>query len=80
LVHFFLVPVCLKATHRIGWDIPDRGYAMFCLCTLLSIALAALSWQVFESPINGLKCHFQYPSPADREGGDQAASPRRQAA
>ena len=31
--------------------------------TLLSIALASLSWYLYEKPINSLKRHFNYPRP-----------------
>ncbi|SLN53236.1 hypothetical protein OCH7691_02224 [Oceanibacterium hippocampi] len=32
---------------------------MFVQLTLLSIAIAALSWHVLEKPANGLKRHFE---------------------
>jgi peptidoglycan/LPS O-acetylase OafA/YrhL len=56
---------------RMEWNIPVRGYGMFCLCTGLAIALASISWYALERPVNGLKRHFQnadaHPGMAPRE-------------
>jgi peptidoglycan/LPS O-acetylase OafA/YrhL len=60
LYHYFLVPVCQLAMHRLGWEISPQGYPMLFICTPLCIALASLSWYVVEGPINGLKRHFQF--------------------
>lgn len=53
---------------RLGFNpgIPELGFRRFVGVTAISVAAAALSWTVFERPINGLKDMFPYVS--DRSG------------
>ncbi|MFL5244662.1 MAG: acyltransferase family protein [Gemmataceae bacterium] len=71
IFHYFLVPACQNVFRRMGWNMPDRGLATFCICTALAVALASISWHVLESPLNGLKRHFQF-------GQASSASSRRE--
>ena len=67
-VFFNLVPPALLAVAGwLGYRYPESGPASFGLASAVTIALAVLSWEVFEKRINGLKRHFEYePEPGPR--------------
>jgi peptidoglycan/LPS O-acetylase OafA/YrhL len=63
-----LVPAL--AQHVEWLPYPERpGLAKFLAVTAASVALAALTWHLFEGPLNGLKRYFPYagPGPLRRE-------------
>jgi peptidoglycan/LPS O-acetylase OafA/YrhL len=64
-IYHFLVPVAIAAaaTHY-GRGYTDAGFPNFVVTSLITFAIAALSWTFFERPINGLKRHFRYESVA----------------
>jgi peptidoglycan/LPS O-acetylase OafA/YrhL len=64
-IYHFLVPVAIAAaaTH-FGRGYTDAGFPNFVVTSLITFAIAALSWRFFERPINGLKRHFRYESVA----------------
>jgi peptidoglycan/LPS O-acetylase OafA/YrhL len=74
------VPIgLLWVAHRLGREYSDApGLADFILVSVTTIALAALSWRLFERPINDLKRHFPYRD--DRRAELAAASPELSAA
>jgi peptidoglycan/LPS O-acetylase OafA/YrhL len=56
-----LVPVAFgAAATRLGIGYEDVGVLNFVVSSLATFALAALSWRLFEGPINGLKRWFRY--------------------
>ena len=66
VIHNFAISMCLSLLMLLGhpsWL--ERGYAIpaFRLLAFISltIGLSALSWHLFEKPINNLKCKFPYP-------------------
>lgn len=76
LFHLFVVPVTeiVEARLRVDLPMPDRGLAQFLVVGAISIAAAALSWTVFEQPINDQKRRFPYvPRPT---GPQVSAAPR----
>lgn len=46
--------------NRVGLPYPSDPYAQFAVLTVLSVAIAALSWHLLEKPINSLKKWFPY--------------------
>ncbi len=72
LYHLFLIPIGREVARR--YEVPEleRGSTMFLLYGAISIVLAALSWHLVESPINGQKRRFPYPP-----GGRGASAPAR---
>jgi peptidoglycan/LPS O-acetylase OafA/YrhL len=59
---------------RLGLPITS-GFSLMAYVTLLTIPLAAISWHVFEQPINDLKRFFPYTGPARApSGGDLKGS------
>jgi len=84
ILHQFAPPILmavLRTCHLPRWlgqSLPIRVL----LLSLITIALAWVSWQVLEQPIQSLKRHFPYrrkKAPVDDDGVDHAA-PRRRAA
>jgi len=56
-----LVPVAFAAiATSLGIHYEDAGVINFVASSLVTFAVAALSWHLFERPINGLKRYFQY--------------------
>jgi peptidoglycan/LPS O-acetylase OafA/YrhL len=77
--HAFVPIGLLWVAHRLGREYSDApGLADFILVSVTTIALAALSWRLFERPINDLKRHFPYRD--DRRAELAAASPELSAA
>jgi len=60
LYHQFIIEGWVKANSALG--LPEMKWGIrFTLCiAIVSIAVAALSWRVFEKPINDLRHRFQY--------------------
>ena len=70
LFHFF-VPLALGASAaRIGIEYADGGTMTFVVSSLATSALAAVSWELVEGRVNGLKRHFPY-----REHRQQRSEP-----
>ena len=65
-IYHFLVPLAFAAvaTH-FGFGYEDSGFVNFVAASLVTFGLAALSWHLFERPINGLKRHFRYERPSE---------------
>jgi peptidoglycan/LPS O-acetylase OafA/YrhL len=64
LFHNF-VPSAWKAFHEwSGHGIDLTGSKKVLVFIALSIALASLSWHLFERPLNNLKRYFEYEKPA----------------
>lgn len=62
-IFHFLVPLAFAAaaTHfGVGYE--NSGFVNFIATSLVTFGVAALSWHLFERPINGLKRHFRYES------------------
>jgi peptidoglycan/LPS O-acetylase OafA/YrhL len=65
-IYHFLVPVAFaEAARRLNMHYEDRGFVNFIVTAVVTFCVAALSWHLFERPINGLKRHFRYESAAD---------------
>ena len=62
LFHLFVVPVAEIVERNAGIDlpIPSPGFGRFVVVAAISIAAAALSWTIFERPINNQKHRFPY--------------------
>jgi peptidoglycan/LPS O-acetylase OafA/YrhL len=83
LFHLFVVPVATVVERRAGINLPvpvERGPAQLLIVTVVSIALAALSWRVLERPINSLKHRFPYVVPAPNTAPIRSARGPAQAA
>jgi peptidoglycan/LPS O-acetylase OafA/YrhL len=65
-----LVPFFLVAYFRsLGIPYQEVGFVNFILSSSMAILLAALSWHLFEQPVNNLKQYFDYAaSPSTRLG------------
>jgi peptidoglycan/LPS O-acetylase OafA/YrhL len=61
-IFHLLVPLIAFAwfAKHLGIDYSNRGFINFLATSAATIAVAALSWQFFEAPINRLKRHFPY--------------------
>jgi peptidoglycan/LPS O-acetylase OafA/YrhL len=67
-----LVPVAFAvAARHLGVGYTDAGIPNFLAVVVVTSVLAALSWELFEGPINGLKRFFPY----DREGDQTTLTP-----
>jgi peptidoglycan/LPS O-acetylase OafA/YrhL len=60
LFHPFVPLALAAAATRVGFKYPETGFLSFTASSLLTFAVAALSWHFFEAPINRLKRHFPY--------------------
>jgi peptidoglycan/LPS O-acetylase OafA/YrhL len=60
LYHFFLRDLMPRVLRGLGLQPLWPGVALFALYTLISIAVASLSWYAIERPINNLKRYFPY--------------------
>jgi peptidoglycan/LPS O-acetylase OafA/YrhL len=60
-IFHLLVPLAFSETaKRLSFHYENSGFANFVVTSLVTFGVAALSWQFFERPINGLKRHFRY--------------------
>jgi peptidoglycan/LPS O-acetylase OafA/YrhL len=65
-IFHLLVPLAFaRAAPHLGVTYENSGFVNFITTSLVTFGVAALSWQVFEGPINGLKRHFRYESATD---------------
>jgi peptidoglycan/LPS O-acetylase OafA/YrhL len=65
-IFHYLVPIAFGAiAKQLGISYHDIGFVNFVASSLVTFAVAALSWHLLESPINGLKRHFRYDSDRD---------------
>ncbi len=65
-IYHFLVPlVFAAAATRLSVGYEDSGFANFIATSVVTIGIAALSWHLFERPINGLKRYFRYERAAE---------------
>jgi peptidoglycan/LPS O-acetylase OafA/YrhL len=60
--HNFVPPALVSVAGWLGYAYHQPGQLNFLLGSVGSIALAALSWELFERRINGLKRYFRYGS------------------
>jgi peptidoglycan/LPS O-acetylase OafA/YrhL len=65
IFHYFVPAAFGAAAKRFGIQYHDAGIVNFVACSLATFAIAALSWQLFEARVNGLKRHFRYDSDRD---------------
>jgi peptidoglycan/LPS O-acetylase OafA/YrhL len=60
-IFHMLVPIAFGyAAARLGLGYTNAGFANFLVTSAVTCAVAALSWELFEGPINALKRHFRY--------------------
>jgi peptidoglycan/LPS O-acetylase OafA/YrhL len=61
-IFHILVPTAYNAAARHWNSLPDahHGFVYFCVTSLMTIAVAMLSWELLERPISGLKRFFPY--------------------
>jgi peptidoglycan/LPS O-acetylase OafA/YrhL len=64
--HYFIPFLIAPFFSTLGFQYDNPGPINFLLSSLVAIGFAALSWHVFEYPINNLKRYFQY-SPKAQE-------------
>jgi peptidoglycan/LPS O-acetylase OafA/YrhL len=65
-IFHYLVPIAFGAiAKQLGISYHDIGFVNFVASSLVTFAVAALSWHLLESPINGLKRHFRYDNDRD---------------
>jgi peptidoglycan/LPS O-acetylase OafA/YrhL len=62
VLHQFVPPIGTRLQRLIGidMDLASLGFSRFVFVTIASIAVAAVSWHFFESPLNDLKRYFPY--------------------
>jgi peptidoglycan/LPS O-acetylase OafA/YrhL len=59
IFHSLVPPTLSTLARRAGIGYPDTGIVPFAISSLVTLGIAALSWHLFEGPINGLKRHFR---------------------
>lgn len=62
--HYFPPLILVPLLNRFGYQLSIPSFENFVLSGLVTIAVASVSWNWFEQPINNLKQHFQYSTPA----------------
>jgi peptidoglycan/LPS O-acetylase OafA/YrhL len=67
IYHFFLPVIYASVLPVFGFAAPRPGLLNLVLSSVISVAVASLSWIVMERPINNLKGHFDY-HPVERAG------------
>jgi peptidoglycan/LPS O-acetylase OafA/YrhL len=60
LYHFPAALLVAKICNKLGVRFPDLGIYRFLVMGIVTVAIAALSWHLFEGPINRLKRFFPY--------------------
>jgi peptidoglycan/LPS O-acetylase OafA/YrhL len=71
IFHNLVPPALSTLARRVGIEYRDTGIVNFVASSLVTLGVAALSWHLFEAPINGLKRHFRDDS--GRDGQPTAA-------
>jgi peptidoglycan/LPS O-acetylase OafA/YrhL len=59
IFHNLVPPALSTLARRVGIGYRDTGIVPFVASSLVTLGVAALSWHLFEAPINGLKRHFR---------------------
>ena len=72
LYHLFALQVFWKLLRVAHLPPLDNGPVLFLIVTLMTVAMAALSWKFLEQPLNGLKRHFPY-QPEGLQGDTESA-------
>lgn len=62
LYHFLVPLVFVRIAPHLGIEYHNSGFPNFVASSLVTVGIAAISWQFFERPINGLKRYFRYES------------------
>jgi peptidoglycan/LPS O-acetylase OafA/YrhL len=79
-IYHFLVPLAFtEAAKRSSFDYENSGFVNFIVTSVVTFGVAALSWHLFERPINGLKRHFRYESATDVLREEPVVGPSTQA-
>jgi peptidoglycan/LPS O-acetylase OafA/YrhL len=65
IFHYFVPAALGAAAGWAGFEYREPGFVNFVLASLVTFAVAALSWEVFEGRVNGLKRYFPYGSESD---------------
>lgn len=66
--HAFAPLVCLYALSRIGIPYHAGSFPSFVLSSIVTVAIAVLSWKLYEQPINNLKRYFHYATATETIG------------
>ena len=70
LYHLPALLLVLRISKKLGREIPEVGMNRFVVMGIATVSIAALSWHLFEGPINRLKRFFPYrPRRPSRELG-----------
>lgn len=67
VIHMFVPHLVIHYFPNAGWS-REGGWWQFTIFSLVSVALATISWYVYEAPINRLKKYFEYDKSGNREG------------
>jgi peptidoglycan/LPS O-acetylase OafA/YrhL len=79
-IFHFLVPLAFtEAARRFSFHYENSGFVNFIVTSVVTFGVAALSWHLFERPINGLKRHFRYESATDVNPEEPMVGPSTQA-
>jgi peptidoglycan/LPS O-acetylase OafA/YrhL len=72
LYHPILLSLAVKSQPWIPLNVSEQGPGRFLVASAATIAVASISWTVFERPLNGLKRHFPYVArrPSQARAGD----------
>ena len=60
LYHPILLSLAVKSQPWISLNVSEQGPGRFLVASAATIAVASISWTVFERPLNGLKRRFPY--------------------
>ena len=61
LYHLFVMAFLFRDAARYSVMFQSRGWALMLFGTVITVALASLSWYLLEAPINRLKQRFPFP-------------------
>jgi peptidoglycan/LPS O-acetylase OafA/YrhL len=65
IFHYFVPAGLVAAAGWAGFEYREPGLVNFVLASLVTFAVAALSWELFEARVNGLKRYFTYGRESD---------------
>jgi peptidoglycan/LPS O-acetylase OafA/YrhL len=68
LFHPIVADRAQKIAAGIGVDLSSASFERFMVTSLVTVMIAALSWRVFEGPLNDLKRHVAYDAGVRQEG------------